>query len=292
MRYLLLLTSLLLICGVPANAQPACCLPPENSSLSFKTFAGNQAFVAAHLPPQAPVTAPGIGKMVNLKTGDGKEAAVYEVKSGKSEGKILLVFHEWWGLNDHIKKVAERLHRETGATVLALDLYDRKITDKPEIAATLMQGVKEERVRSIIRAALDYGGKFSRFQFIGWCMGGGWSLQAALMAEEKNYGCVVYYGMPEKDTARLATLSAPVLGIFARRDAWITPALVQEFKSNMQVSGKELELLQYDAEHAFANPSNPAYDKVKAAEAMLKSVAFIRKNFEQPVRKSAQPSKD
>ncbi len=273
------------------NAQSTCCSLAEQGSLAFKSFAKDEKFVAGHLPPVPFDYQPAIGKMVSLKTKDGKEAAVFEVKSGASSGKIILLFHEWWGLNDYIKKEAEQLHIETKAIVLALDLYDRKVTADPDEAAKLMQSLREERVRSIIEAAIDYGGKFSRFQTIGWCMGGGWSLQAALMAGEKNYGCVVYYGMPEKDTAKLSTLAAPVLGIYGKSDAWITPAIVNEFSVNMKAVNKELQVYNYNAGHAFANPSNPKYDKIATADAHAKVISFINKNFETPLRKVPVPEK-
>jgi carboxymethylenebutenolidase len=291
MRYPLFIILLSLISFQITNAQTTCCSNKETASLSFKAFAGDEKFIAGHIPPIPLDFQPKVGKMVSLKTEDGKEAAVFEVKSGKSEGKVILVFHEWWGLNDYIKREAEQLHFETGATVLALDLYDKQVTSDPDLAGKLMQSLKEDRARSIIKAALDYGGKFSKYQMIGWCMGGGWSLQAALMAGSRNYGAVVYYGMPEKDTAKLATLEAPVLGIYAKRDAWISPAVVSQFQADMKSAGKLLTVYNYDADHAFANPSNPKFDKVAAGDAHKKAVDFIKKNFEEKLRPAPSPEK-
>lgn len=290
MRYILFVMILSIGAVNLSFGQSSCCSSADKSSLAFKAFGDDKEFIGGHLPPLPLVYEPKVGKMVSLKTDDGREAAVFEVKSGKSEGKIILVFHEWWGLNDYIKREAEQLHFETGATILALDLYERKVTTDPKEAGELMQSLKEERVRSIIRAAIDYGGKFSRFQTIGWCMGGGWSLQAALMEEDKNYGCVVYYGMPEADSGKLATLKAPVLGIYAKKDKWITPEVVQSFKKNMQSVSKELIVYSYDADHAFANPSNPQFDKPSTEDAHKKTVEFIKKNFELPFRKPPAPA--
>ncbi len=291
MRYPLFIILLSLVSIQISTAQISCCSNKEMASVSFKAFAEDVKFVAGHIPPLPLDFQPKIGKMVSLKTEDGKEAAVFEVKSGKSEGKVILVFHEWWGLNDYIKREAEQLHFETGATVLALDLYDKQVTVDPEVAGKLMQSLKEERVRNIIKAALDYGGKSSRYQMIGWCMGGGWSLQAALMAGSRNYGCVVYYGMPEKDTAKLSTLEAPVLGIYAKNDAWISPAVVTQFQADMKSAGKSLTVYNYDADHAFANPSNPKFDKVAAGNAHTKALDFIKENFEEKLRPYPAPEK-
>jgi carboxymethylenebutenolidase len=266
-------------------ASQSCCQLPLSAASGFKDFASTPSFRNAHAAPLPKQYSPTIGQFVYLKTGDGKEARVFEVKSGQSKGNTIFLFHEWWGLNDYILQEAERLHGELGATILALDLYDGKITSDPTKAAKLMQSLDEKRVRSIIDAAIDYVGKFGKIQPIGWCMGGGWALQAALMSGARNYGCVVYYGMPETDTSRLATLEGPVLGIYAKQDEWITPELVSEFESAMQKTGKKLTVYTYDAAHAFANPSNPKFNKAARDDARQKAVEFLKTNFEVPLRK-------
>jgi carboxymethylenebutenolidase len=89
-------------------------------------------------------------------------------------------------------------------------------------------------------------------------------------------GCIMYYGMPEKDIAKLKTLHCDVLGIFGTQDGFITPKIVEEFQQNMKKAKKNLEVHNYDAVHAFANPSNPKYDKEKADDAHVKAVAFLK----------------
>ncbi|MBE0557169.1 MAG: dienelactone hydrolase family protein, partial [Proteobacteria bacterium] len=131
----------------------------------------------------------------------------------------------------------------------------------------------------IISGAIGYAGKDARIGTIGWCFGGGWSLQAALMAREQAKACVVYYGMPESNPDKLVDLSAPVLGIFADKDAWITPEVVKNFSEAMKKAGKELTLKTYDADHAFANPSNPQYDKTSTEDAYSHAVAFFESIF-------------
>ncbi len=261
-------------------AQHSCCKP---EALAFADLGTDKAFVKAHLAPQKIDYQPQIGKFVSLKCADMKEARAFEVKSGKSQGKVILLFHEWWGLNDHILKEAERFHMETGYTVLALDLYDGQVTDDPARAAKLMQGASEPRIRTIILAALDYCGEHGKVQTIGWCFGGGWSLQAAIMGGDNVKGCTMYYGMPEKDSTQLAKLKAPVLGVFGTKDKWISPEVVKGFQSDMKAQGKELRVENYNDDHAFANPSNPGYDKVATEDAHKKVVAFIKEHFPEPV---------
>ncbi len=284
-RLLLTFTLLTLFSLSEGWAQSSCCDVTAGEALSFADFANDEKFIASHLPPVPLDFTPKIGKMVSMKVEGGKEAAIFEVKSGKTNGAVILMFHEWWGLNEYILREAERIHIATGATVLAIDLYDRQVASTSEEAAKLMQGLKKERVESIIKACLEYGGKFSRVQTIGWCMGGGWSLQAAILAGQQGYGCVVYYGMPEVEKEKLAQLGGPVLGIYASKDAWITPQLVDEFDENMKIVQKKFTQYSFDADHAFANPSNPKFDKVATAKANDLVIKFLKENFNTPFRK-------
>lgn len=290
-RLLLTFTSLTIFSLSIGWAQTSCCDVSTGEALSFSDFANDEKFIASHLPPAPLDFVPKIGRMVSMKVEGGKEAAVFEVKSGKTNGALILMFHEWWGLNDYILREAERLHIATGATVLAVDLYDRKVATTAEEAAKLMQGVQKERVESIIKSCIEYGGKFSRIQTIGWCMGGGWSLQASILAGQQGYGCVVYYGMPEMEKEKLTQLGGPVLGIYAKKDAWITPQLVLEFEENMKVVQKPFKYYSYDADHAFANPSNPKYDNLAAAKANELVIQFLKDNFNTPFRKPEVQSK-
>ena len=89
----------------------------------------------------------------------------------------------------------------------------------------------------------------------------------------------MYYGMPETDKTKLATIQCPVTGIFANKDKWITPAVVEQFKADMEAAGKKIYIYSYDADHAFANPSNPKYDKESADDAKKKAIAFLVKNY-------------
>jgi carboxymethylenebutenolidase len=106
---------------------------------------------------------------------------------------------------------------------------------------------------------------------MGWCFGGGWSLKAALLLKEKTKACVMYYGMPEENIDVLKTLASNVVFIHASKDRWINDEVVQKFETNMKTAGKSLQVYRYDADHAFANPSNPKYNEVaaKAARAVV-----------------------
>jgi len=124
--------------------------------------------------------------------------------------------------------------------------------------------------------ALAYVGKEAKIYTIGWCFGGGWSFQASLLAGKQAAGCVMYYGQPEKDQTKLKALNTDVLFIAATQNQWINKEVVSTFEKDMKSAGKKLTVKNYEADHAFANPSNPKFSKVLAAEAYSQTLAFFR----------------
>jgi carboxymethylenebutenolidase len=142
-----------------------------------------------------------------------------------------------------------------------------------------MQEANTARVEMIIKGAITYAGAKAKIYTIGWCFGGGWSLQASLLAGNQAAGCVMYYGMPEKDVDKLTALHADVLGLFANKDQWINPKIVDEFAESMKKAGKKLIVKKYDADHAFANPSNPSFDKDAKTDAYKNAIGFLKERM-------------
>ena len=91
--------------------------------------------------------------------------------------------------------------------------------------------------------------------------------------------CIMFYGMPETDVNKLKTLNCDVIGFFAKKDQWITPKVVNTFETNMKAAGKKATTYEYDADHAFANPSNPHYDKASTEDAYSKAIPFIKERM-------------
>lgn len=269
--------------ATPAS-KPAmsCCSRPaagQTATEAFAMLATNEDFSGGHDSP-LPYSYDGPGEMIEFKTTDGQTARGFEIKSNVRSDKYLFVIHEWWGLNDYIKKEAAKFAIELkGVNVIALDLYDGQVATTPDEAGKLMQAVKTERAEAIIKGAILYAGPSAQIASVGWCFGGGWSLQTALLAGPKAVGCVMYYGMPEKNVERLKTLNTDVLGIFAAQDQWITPVVVAQFVRDMDAAKKKVTIKNYNADHAFANPSNPKYNQEYAAEAHTQALAYLRKNF-------------
>lgn len=259
------------------NKKSCCAVTPDKD---FAAFASDDAFKMKHDEPVEFTYTSELGSMIKLPASDGMEANAFYIEAKKKTNKFLLVIHEWWGLNDHIKNEAAKLYADLGdVNVLALDMYDGKVASTRDSAGMLMQSLNTERAMAILNAGLTFAGKNAKVATIGWCMGGGFSLQAAIEGAAKVKACVIYYGMPESDLTRLKKLKAEVLGIFASREQWISPAVVDEFKANMKKAGKKLSVTSFDAEHAFANPSNPNYNSDYTAKAYKMSLDFIKRKL-------------
>jgi carboxymethylenebutenolidase len=263
---------------LPAQQAKSCC-----STISVEQFSmlGTDENLKPLGDEPAPFKfSPQQGSFVTFKTSDGKEGRAFEVKAPVKTDKYLFVFHEWWGLNDYIRQEAEKLQKDLkNVNVLALDLYDSKVATTREDAMKYVGEAKQERVRAIIQGAFGYVGAKAEVGTIGWCYGGGWSLQTAIMGGNRVVACVVYYGSPETDLEKLKALHAPVLGIFGEQDKGITPARVKAFEADMKKAGRPLTVKMYDADHAFANPSNPKHDKDATADAYKRTIAFLQKNL-------------
>ena len=275
MKSILIVSASLLICTF-SFAQKSCCAKSESTDV-FAMLTHNEKFVATHLDPLPFILANPIGKEISFKTTDGKEGYAYEVKATTPTNNYVFVIHEWWGLNDYIKQESEKLFNRLGnVNVIAIDLYDKKVASVKDSAAKYMQSVKSERAEAIIKGVINYVGSKANIATIGWCFGGGWSMQSALLAGKQSKACVMYYGMPEEKIEKLKTLNAPILFVWPEQDQWINKAMVSKFEVNMKASKKSLEVKSYNADHAFANPSNPKYNKEFADDAFKNAIAFIK----------------
>lgn len=269
---------MLFVHQLSAQTNASCC--QASSIKAFTDLANDITFVMTHEEPLPFTLENPKGKNITYPVSGGEDAKGYYIAGKKNNNKWIFVFQEWWGLNDYIRLQADVLHSSfPDAHILAVDLYDGKVATTREEAGALMQGANPERIEKIILAASNYSGAKSRIATIGWCFGGAWSNKAAIMLGKKAAACIIYYGMPVKDEAQLSQLSAPVLGIFADQDGWITPKVVSEFKESMIKLKKSVETYGYNADHAFANPSNPKFNKSFSEDAWNKSVAFLKKHL-------------
>ena len=224
------------------------------------------------------------GKPVSYKSGDETVSGMLYAPSGKGPFPGLIVIHEWWGLNDWVKEQASKL-ADQGYVALAVDLYRGKVATTPEEAHEIMRGVPEDRAKRDLRAAFDYLAKQKNVEplqigAIGWCMGGGYALDVALM-EPRLAADVINYGHLATDPESLKQINAPILGIFGGKDRGIPVEDVKKFEQSLKQAGKKIEIIIYpDAGHAFENPNNKGgYRADDAADAWKKTVDFLASNL-------------
>jgi len=248
-------------------------------------FMSDPAFLSMHQPPLPFHYTGKDGSSITIKDANGKEAGAFYVPPSPGVKVAIVMIHEFWGLNDFIKQEANKVHNSTGYAVLALDLYEGKVGKTVDEARQLMASVDKVRATAIVSGAVndlkrgDLGVKFAKIGTVGYCFGGGWSHETAIQGGKNVQACVVYYGMPDTEKDALAKLKAPVLMIHATKDQWINEKVVDEFQTKMKEAGKSLQVLHYDANHAFANPSNPVYDKKDADDAYGHVIAFYKKQL-------------
>ncbi len=218
---------------------------------------------------------------IQLITKGGRSVSAAVAMPDQAKAPAVLLIHEWWGLNDQIKSVAAEL-ANLGYVALAVDLYDGNVADTPDNARALMQNVNGTIAIDTLTSWIDFlknhentNGKVGT---LGWCFGGGWSLNVSLAAPVD--ATVIYYGNVQKSAEDLASLSSPVLGHFATRDGWINQSMVNGFKAAMEAADKsDLTVYWYDADHAFANPTSACFDADDAALSWERTLTFFRETL-------------
>jgi len=196
----------------------------------------------------------------------------------------IIVIHEWWGLNDNVRAMADRLAAE-GYIVLAIDLFGGATANSPEQARQLMLAVVNypEPAADNIRQAYAFVNTTAgapRIGSLGWCFGGGWSLNTAMLFPEDLDATVIYYGQVTDDEEKLQDISSPILGLFGAEDQGITVNSVQRFKAALERLRKNYEIHIYPgADHAFANPTGIAYNAEVADDAWQKTLEFLDRHL-------------
>jgi carboxymethylenebutenolidase len=218
------------------------------------------------------------GQMVSFPS-DGRTTEGYLATPASGKGPGVVVIQEWWGLVPHIKDVCDRFAAD-GYVALAPDLYHGKSTTSPDEAGKLMMAMRIDEAEKDLRGAIQYlvdhdattGNKVGT---VGFCMGGALSLYAATKNPQVG-ACVVFYGGHPNVKPDLAKLQAPVLGLYAERDGFVTPESVRELERQLKASGKSAEMHIYpDSDHAFFNNERPeVYNEAAAKDAWQRMLKF------------------
>ncbi len=222
-----------------------------------------------------------MGEMVQFKCPDGADAPGYLAEPASPGGAPgLVVIQEWWGLNDQMKKTADRF-AEQGFRALVPDLYHGKLAADPDEAGHMMGALDWGRATSQdLRGAVRYlkagGGKTA---VLGFCMGGALTILAGVQVPEVD-AAVCFYGIPPADAADPAKISIPFQAHFANQDDWCTPDAVNALEATLKGAGANFELFRYDAQHAFFNQERPeVYNAAAADQAWQRSLTFLRANL-------------
>jgi carboxymethylenebutenolidase len=221
------------------------------------------------------------GKMVEFPT-NGHTTQGYLATPAAGKGPGVLVIQEWWGLVPHIKNVCDRFAAE-GFSALAPDMYHGKTASEPDEAGKLFMALNIAQAEKDLAGAAKHlasHSSTSKLGVVGFCMGG----QLALFAgcTQPSIGAVVdFYGVHPNVTPDYTRLSGPVLGLFAEKDAFVTPDTARAVEAAIKKAAKSVEIHIYPGvDHAFFNDENPgAYNKVAAEDAWRRTLAHFRANL-------------
>jgi carboxymethylenebutenolidase len=224
-----------------------------------------------------------MGERVTFKA-NGRETAGYLARPTSGRGPGVIVIQEWWGLVPHIQDVADRFARE-GFVALAPDLYHGRTASGPDEAGKLMMAMNIDQTEQDLRGAIRFLKQqpevtSTKVGTVGFCMGGALSLFAA--SKNPDVGaCVVFYGGHPNVAPDLAALQAPVLGIWAEKDKFVTPETVRQLDEELTRLGKRHAFHTYpNTDHAFFNDTRKeVYDPAAAADAWQKTLDFFRREL-------------
>lgn len=233
---------------------------------------------AAVQPPRMPVG----GRTIAYGNASGYYSAPTDTSGAPMPGLILV--HEWWGLNDQIRQMADRYAGE-GYRVLAVDLYGGKVAASPDSAMAYVTAMRQNPmgVAANVRAAFQTLARMGapRVGILGWCAGGAVSANMAVAMPLELDAAVVYYGdVGGISAAQMRPMQMPVLGFFGGQDSSIPVDTVRAFEARLKEAGKSVEIHLYpDAGHAFANPTGDNYQATPAEDSWQKATAFLARHL-------------
>jgi carboxymethylenebutenolidase len=216
---------------------------------------------------------------LNLNTSRAAATAYVARPETESDAAVILI-QEYWGINDHIRDLAGRYAKE-GYLCVAPDLYRGKVAKDTAEAGALMQALEIDDGIEIIRKAINAAGEtyqVKRFAITGYCMGGTYALRAASEMRELKAAAPFYGDIPEESV--LAKLKVPTLFIAGKRDAWINPEKVNTLKEIAARHNLPVEVVSYDADHAFFNDTRPqVYNAEAAADAWRRVLEHFKNHL-------------
>ncbi len=218
---------------------------------------------------------------LNIETSTGATTAhVALPDETDSSNPAVILIQEWWGINDHIRDIAGR-YAEEGYTCIAPDLFRGKLAKDTKEASRMMNELAIDDGLDIIRSAIATAEQtytLGKIGITGYCMGGTFAMRAACEIDTLAAAAPFYGDIPDEQT--LAKLKVPTLFIAGARDGWITPEKVNELKEAAHRDNLPVEIVSYDADHAFFNDTRPeVYNPEAAADAWQRVLTLFRERL-------------
>jgi carboxymethylenebutenolidase len=217
-----------------------------------------------------------MGTKIAFSRPDGKTASGYLASAGRAGAPGIIVIQEWWGLQDQIKGICDRLAL-AGYDALAPDLYAGTVVPYHDTdAAGKEMGSLNfiDATEQTVRGAAQFLGKAgAKVGLTGFCLGGAVTIIGACRIPELS-AAVCFYGIPPDSVAKPADIKVPLQAHFAAQDDWCTPAVVDAFEAALKAAGKSAEVFRYDAAHAFVNEQRSVYDRAAAELAWGRMLTF------------------
>ena len=206
--------------------------------------------------------------MIQFKRPDGQLLEGYLVEpTGKADAPGVVVIQEWWGLDEEVKTVADRLAK-AGYRALVPDLYRGKLALEANEAEHLMGGLNfGDAAAQDIRGAVQYlkatGSK--KVAVTGFCMGGALTVLSACNVPELD-GTVVWYGYPPLEYVNATAIEKPMLAHWALHDDFFNISGVDALEEKLKQAGVHYDFERYDAKHAFANPKSDVRGSILSSD--------------------------
>lgn len=223
-----------------------------------------------------------MGTEIFIKHPDGTETRGYLTLAARGDAPGVVVIQEWWGLQDQVKGLCDRF-AAAGFSALAPDLYNGEVVpyhDRERAGEAMNSLDFAAATGQTVKGAVEYlrqnGAKVG---IVGFCMGGAVAVLGAAKLEELS-AAVAYYGLPPEEAVTPADLAIPLMGHFASRDDWCSPAVAARFESGLKEAGKAFEFFHYEADHAFANEQRlAAHDRQAAELAWGRTIGFLSRHL-------------
>ncbi len=275
-------SGILLLAGFFLAMSTASCGRREDAAGNHET-APARAAADDSLPAALLGTAPPPrGETIHYLEGDSATAGYLVVPEGEGPFPALLLIHEWDGLNDRVRQVADAFADE-GYVALAVDLYQGRKGSNPQENRALVTEARANPARMI--ANLDAAARFlrarpdvtGRIAAMGWCFGGGVALSYGIGGEHHD-GTAIFYGQLVTDPDSLALIRHPIYGTFAELDRGIPPDEVAAFVAALRTAGIDNDVHVYDeVDHGFWLwvDDDPGTRRAPAADAWRRLLAYL-----------------